>query len=81
MHAVCVGHGYCGGVHGNKFMHVTDFIPQSGNVTADQFVEWVFQAEYENESERVSHYMIGIAKGYETILLSIWDQTLSMPAN
>ncbi|MER8425207.1 hypothetical protein [Mesorhizobium sp. M0435] len=54
MHAVCVGHGYCGGRHGDKFMHVTDFIPQAGDVTADQFVEWVFLAEYENESERMS---------------------------
>lgn len=53
MHAVCAGHGYCGGMHGDKFMHVTDFIPRSGDVTADQFVEWVFLAEYENESERM----------------------------
>jgi hypothetical protein len=54
MDAVCAGHGYCGGMHGDKFMHVTDFIPQSGDVTADQFVELVFLAEYENESERMS---------------------------
>ncbi|WP_146770346.1 hypothetical protein [Mesorhizobium hawassense] len=54
MHAVCAGHGYCGGMHGDKFMDVIDFIPESGNVTADQFVEWVFLAEYENESERMS---------------------------
>jgi hypothetical protein len=54
MHAVCVVHGYCGGMHGDKFMHVTDFIPQAGDVTADQFVKWVFLAEYKNENERMS---------------------------
>ena len=54
MHAVCAGHGYCGGMHGDKFVHVTDLIPDSGVVTADQFVEWVFFAEYRNERERNS---------------------------
>jgi hypothetical protein len=54
MHAVCAGHGYCGGMHGDKFMHVTHFIPQTGKITADQFVEWVFIAEYESIDERHS---------------------------
>ncbi|MGO4339924.1 hypothetical protein AB4037_34100 [Labrys sp. KB_33_2] len=54
IHTVCVCHGYCGGMHGDKFMHVTDLIPRSGYVTPDQFVEWVFLAEYENESERMA---------------------------
>ena len=54
MDAVCVGLGYCGGMHGDTFVHVTDLMPQSGQVTADQFVELVFQAEYQNLSERMS---------------------------
>jgi hypothetical protein len=51
MHDVCVGHGYCGGVHDDRFMHVTDFIPESGPVTADQFVAWVYLAEYGRSEE------------------------------
>lgn len=54
MRAVCVGHGYCGGLHGDRFMHVTDYIPQSGDVTADQFVEWVFLAEHGGQTYRPS---------------------------
>lgn len=45
MTAVCDGMGYCGGVADDKPAHVTHFIPTSGEVTADQFVEWVLRAE------------------------------------
>lgn len=48
MHEVCVGHGYCGCMKYGKSLHVTDFIPAEGPVTADQFVEWVFLADNEN---------------------------------
>ena len=40
MHDVCVCQGWCGGP-----AHVTDFIPESGSVTVDQFVDWLFEAE------------------------------------
>jgi hypothetical protein len=43
--AVCAGHGYCGSVQDGRFVHVTDFIPDSGQVTAEQFVDWVFIAD------------------------------------
>ncbi|WP_448115465.1 hypothetical protein [Mesorhizobium amorphae] len=54
MHAVCVGHGYCGGMHGDRFVNVTDLIPKTGTVTADQFVDMLLIAEYENEQHRIS---------------------------
>jgi hypothetical protein len=45
MHEVCAGKGWCGGVIDGRQCHVTDFLPESGEVTADQFVAWVFAAE------------------------------------
>jgi hypothetical protein len=52
MRAVCVGYGYCGSPNGScgpfqddRFAHVTDFFPERGKVTAEQFVDWVFMAE------------------------------------
>lgn len=45
MQEVCVGRGYCGCIKDGRRVHVDDFIPAMGNVTADQFVEWVFLAE------------------------------------
>jgi hypothetical protein len=45
MHDVCVGHGYCGGLIDGRPAHVTDFIPATGPVSADQFVAWLAQAE------------------------------------
>jgi hypothetical protein len=42
MHDVCVRWGWCGAVKDGKSLHVTDFIPKSGLVTADQLVNWVF---------------------------------------
>lgn len=45
MHEVCVGKGYCGGVVDGKLLHVDMFIPESGPVTADQFIDWLFNAE------------------------------------
>lgn len=48
LHEVCVGYGYCGCMKEGKSIHVDDFIPSEGPVTADQFVEWVFLADNRN---------------------------------
>lgn len=42
---VCVHLGFCGCIKDGEPLHVTDFIPAEGTVTADQFVEWVFLAD------------------------------------
>lgn len=42
MHEVCGGLGFCGGRSGDRAVHVTDFIPDEGTVTADEFVILVF---------------------------------------
>jgi len=38
MHDYCVTHGFCG-------LSVTDVIPNSGVVSADEFVGWLLKAE------------------------------------
>ena len=45
LNEVCVGLGYCGCVKDDVRSHVDDFIPTAGQVTADQFAEWVVLAE------------------------------------
>jgi len=45
MDKVCVGLGYCGCIKDDKPLHVDDFIPPYGMVTADQFVDWVILAD------------------------------------
>ncbi|HCJ21371.1 MAG TPA: hypothetical protein DHV64_07525 [Erythrobacter sp.] len=45
MHEVCVERGWCGGIVDEKPRHVTDFLPESGVVSADQFALWLFEAE------------------------------------
>ncbi|WP_029623204.1 hypothetical protein [Sphingomonas elodea] len=45
MHEVCVERGWCGGIVDDQPSHVDDFLPEAGPVTAEQFVEWLFQAE------------------------------------
>ena len=47
MRAVCNGYGYCGSLRDDRFVHVTDFFPERGRVTAEQFVDWLFMAEGE----------------------------------
>jgi hypothetical protein len=42
---VCVGLGFCGSVANGEPLHLDQFIPERGPVSADQFVEWVFRAE------------------------------------
>ena len=45
MHQVCVERGWCGAVVNGRPMHVTQFLPKSGIVTADQFAGWLFDAD------------------------------------
>lgn len=43
--AVCAGMGWCGSVINGQARHVSQLIPKSGVVTADNFVDWLFEAE------------------------------------
>ena len=45
MHEVCVERGWCGAIVDDRPLNVTDFLPASGTVTADQFVNWLFEAD------------------------------------
>jgi hypothetical protein len=45
LNEVCVGLGYCGCIKDGEPLHVDDFIPDAGLVTADQFAEWVVLAD------------------------------------
>lgn len=45
LHECCVGYGWCGSVSNGKPLHVTDFIPATGIVTADDFVDWLLVAD------------------------------------
>ena len=45
LHEVCVRLGYCGCIKDDKPLHVDDFIPEAGLITADQFAEWVVLAD------------------------------------
>ncbi|WP_155006405.1 hypothetical protein [Sphingomonas hengshuiensis] len=45
MRDVCVGKGWCGGIVNGEPCHVDYLIPETGSVSAEQFVEWLFQAE------------------------------------
>lgn len=44
MHEVCVDRGWCGAIVNGQPRHVDDFIPESGEVSAAQFVDWLFCA-------------------------------------
>ena len=45
MHEFCVGIGFCGCVKDGKPLHVTDFIPEAGPVSADEFARWLIMAD------------------------------------
>ena len=42
---VCVRLGCCGGSRDGSRVHVTDYLPEAGAVSAEQFAVWVLQAE------------------------------------
>ncbi len=44
MHDYC-SRGFCGSVVDGKPLHVTDFFPETGQVSADDFVQWILIAE------------------------------------
>lgn len=50
---LCVGQGWCGSKQDGKFLHVDDFIPDEGTVSADQFAEWVILADSEDPNSEV----------------------------
>jgi carbonic anhydrase/acetyltransferase-like protein (isoleucine patch superfamily) len=45
MDFACVTMGCCGSIKDGEPIHVTDLIPRSGPVTADQFIDWLVEAE------------------------------------
>jgi hypothetical protein len=45
MDKLCVGMGWCGSVVDGTARHVSDYIPAAGMVTANQFADWLFEAE------------------------------------
>jgi hypothetical protein len=45
LHEFCVRYGWCGCVKGGKPLHITDFIPETGPVSADQFARWLIMAD------------------------------------
>ena len=42
---ICVGKGFCGSSLDGQPTQVDFHIPKSGIVTAEQFVDWIFEAE------------------------------------
>lgn len=45
LNEACVGLGFCGSAVDGKPLHVSDFIPESGLVSADQYADWTLMAE------------------------------------
>lgn len=45
MHEFCVKLGWCGSVKDGKPLHVSEFIPETGPVSADEFARWLIMAE------------------------------------
>ena len=41
----CVKLGWCGCVTDGKRLHVSNFIPETGPVSADEFARWLIAAE------------------------------------
>lgn len=56
MDEICVGLGFCGCIKDGKPLHVAQFIPSKGPVTADQFAEWVFLADDMNPSSEPKNW-------------------------
>ena len=64
MNKVCVGLGFCGCMKNDKPLHVDDFIPPYGMVTADQFAEWVILADNLNPNLAPSEHMRAIRAAF-----------------
>ncbi len=45
LNEICVRLGFCGAVVNGETLHVNQFIPDSGPVNVDEFVNWLFKAE------------------------------------
>jgi hypothetical protein len=45
LYEFCVALGWCGCVKDGKRLHITDFIPETGPVSADQFARWLIMAD------------------------------------
>ena len=45
MHEFCVKLGWCGVIKDGKRLHVSDFIPEAGSVSAHQFAKWLIEAD------------------------------------
>ena len=45
MDEFCVGLGFCGCIKDGKRLHATDFIPEAGPVSADEFARWLVMAD------------------------------------
>ncbi len=52
---ICVKWGYCGSIRDGNLVHVTLIIPSSGEVDADQFVDWVMLADDVNPNDSSRH--------------------------
>jgi hypothetical protein len=58
MYEFCVRLGWCGAtVKDGKLVLITDFIPDTGSVTADQFVEWLMIADGVDLSTSASSWL------------------------
>jgi len=51
MNEICVRLGFCGSLVDDQPRHVSDYIPEHGPVTVDQFVHWVLIAEGWDDTE------------------------------
>jgi hypothetical protein len=45
MQHFCAKLGWCGGVKDGKPLHVSDFIPEKGPISADEFARWLIMAD------------------------------------
>jgi len=45
MHEFCARRGWCGSIKDGKRLHVTDFVPETGPVSTDEFVKWLVMAD------------------------------------
>lgn len=45
LHECCVGLGWCGTVKHGEVLHITQFIPEEGPVTAEEFAAWVIRSD------------------------------------